>query len=131
MQINGQIERTVSNIPVRDEAIFEPEQEGLDRRPALPGGSDPVEGFAVVFPVQVDRHRAPIADDRMVDEIGSRPESGDECLVPALQRLETDDAPSGGAVRLDIGMDDGIPSVELVKGITLVDFQGEVRVRWS
>jgi hypothetical protein len=80
VQINGQIERTVSNIPVRDEAILEPEQEGLDRRAALPGGSDPVEGFAVVFPVQVDRHRAPIADDIMVDEIGSRPESG-ECLV--------------------------------------------------
>ena len=52
--------------------------------PVFPVG-EAVEG-TIVLPVEVDRDKAPIPLDKMVDEIGPRSESINERLVPSLER---------------------------------------------
>jgi hypothetical protein len=57
----------------------------------------------------------------MVDEVGPRAESGEERLVPSLERGYPIDVASCRAVGLDVRMDHCIPKIEPVLRKTLVN----------
>jgi hypothetical protein len=54
--------------------------------------------------VEVDGDKATIASDKMVDQVGPRTESGNERLVPSLERGYPIDVAPCGAIGLDVRM---------------------------